>query len=31
MKVNKLLTFLFDYIDVTGFEVFKWTAGCMFK
>ena len=23
--------FLFDYNDVRSFEVFKWTAGCVFK
>ena len=23
--------FLFDYNDVRGFEVFEWTAGCIFK
>ena len=25
------LIFLFDYNDVRAFEVFKWTAGCIFK
>ena len=30
-KASKLYTFLFDYNDVRAFEVFKLTAGCIFK
>ena len=32
MKANRLLiTFLFDYNQIRTFEIFKWTAGCIFK